>query len=113
MTAKFTVFVDDNFHYMDPDERWTLGVFSSAEEAVAASKATVDACLDEAYAPGMSAEELFLRYTHFGDDPRRLRPMIELVVHLRNDWNHGTSSHHDPGMTLSMLRTTADLINVL
>ena len=46
-------------------------------------------------------------------DPRRLDPMIELVTHLRNNWNHGTSSLHDPGMTLSMLRTAADLINAL
>ena len=39
--------------------------------------------------------------------------MIELVTHLRNNWNHGTTSLHDPGMTLSMLRTARDLINAL
>jgi hypothetical protein len=46
-------------------------------------------------------------------DHRRVDHLIELVAHLRNTWNHGTSNLHDPGTTLSMLRTTADLINDL
>jgi hypothetical protein len=69
LTAKFTVLVDDTFHYMDTDERWTLGAFATAEEAVAASKAIVNAYLGETYAPSMNAEVLFLRYTQFGEDP--------------------------------------------
>lgn len=93
MTAKFTVFVGDNAHYMDPHERWTLGVFSTAEEAVAASKATVDACLDEAHAPGMSAEELFLRYTHFGDDPFIVASEEEQVAF--SAWDYAKARSHD------------------
>jgi hypothetical protein len=67
--TEFVVFVDDNFHYMDPDERRTLGVFASAEAALVAAKALVDASLNELSEPGMSARELYSRYEHFGDDP--------------------------------------------
>ena len=66
---EFEVFVDDNYHYMDPDERQTLGVFASAEEALAAAKSLVDGSLNEIFEPGMSARELYSRYEHFGDDP--------------------------------------------
>ena len=36
MTAKYKVMVDDNFHYMEEDERYQLGTFATAEEALAA-----------------------------------------------------------------------------
>ena len=36
---------------------------------MAAAKAMVDACLNEAYEPGASAEGLYFQYTLFGDDP--------------------------------------------
>jgi hypothetical protein len=39
---KYRVFVDDNFHYMDPDERYELGSFEDCESAVAACKRIVD-----------------------------------------------------------------------
>jgi hypothetical protein len=32
----YTVLVDDNFHYMDKDERYTLGEFESLEAAIIA-----------------------------------------------------------------------------
>jgi hypothetical protein len=37
--------VDDNFHYMDQDERYEHGIFSTVDEAIAACKAIVDADL--------------------------------------------------------------------
>ena len=36
----YTVFVDDNFHYMDKDERYTHGLFETLEAAVEAAKKT-------------------------------------------------------------------------
>ena len=42
--SPYKVMVDDNFHYMAEDERWEYGTFATAEQ-------------------------LFVRYTSFGDDP--------------------------------------------
>ena len=65
----YVVRVDDNFRFMDDEARWTLGRFADCEAAVAACRRMVDACLEEAYTPGMTADALLSRYQHFGDDP--------------------------------------------
>jgi hypothetical protein len=65
----FRVLVDDNYHYMDESERWTLGEYATYAEALAACTRLVDACLQEGYAPGKTAEALYGYYTMFGDDP--------------------------------------------
>ena len=36
--AGFDVFVDDNFHFMNEDERYSAGTFDTYEEAVANTK---------------------------------------------------------------------------
>jgi hypothetical protein len=68
------VMVDDNFHYMEEDERAELGTFATAEEAVAACRRQVLAFLLENYKPGMTATELHDYYTSFGDDPFVVAP---------------------------------------
>lgn len=65
----YVVKVDDNFHYQDESERYTLGSFDTLAEAVAASRKIVDEYLSQAYKPGMSAEELYDSYVSYGDDP--------------------------------------------
>jgi hypothetical protein len=65
----YTVLVDDNFHYMDADERYTLGEFQSLDAAIIACKEIVDDYLRSAQEPGMTAEELYLSYVLFGEDP--------------------------------------------
>ena len=65
----YTVFVDDNFHYMDESERYTLGHFATYEKAVAAAKRIVDKFLAAQHKRGMSAEELLKKYKTFGQDP--------------------------------------------
>lgn len=65
----YTVHVDDNFHYMDKDERYTYGKFETLESAIEACRKIVDEYLNAAYTPGMSAFDLFTSYTSFGDDP--------------------------------------------
>lgn len=67
--TKYSVFVDDNFHYMDEEERYKLGDFSSYEEAVEACKRIVDEFLESAYKKGVSFEELYRGYIGFGEDP--------------------------------------------
>ncbi len=65
----YTVYVDDNFHYMDESERYKLGDFESCEAAVAACKKIVDDFLDQGYTSGMRFAELYGGYTMFGEDP--------------------------------------------
>ena len=66
---KYTVFVDDNFHYMDKGERYKLAEFDSADKAIAAAKKIVDEFLDSNHKPRQSAEELLAAYKSFGEDP--------------------------------------------
>ena len=67
--SPYKVMVDDNFHYMETDERSEYGTFSTAEEALAACQRLVDESLLEEYRDGATAEQLFVRYTSFGDEP--------------------------------------------
>jgi hypothetical protein len=61
------VHVDDHAHYMDEDERYTLGTYESYEAAISACKRIVDECLD-GYA-AETAEDLLRLYSAFGEDP--------------------------------------------
>jgi hypothetical protein len=65
----YRVIVDENFHYMDSDERWELGVFDTAQEALAACRRMVDHDLMGIHKPGMSVADLMARYQAFGDEP--------------------------------------------
>jgi hypothetical protein len=65
----YEVFADDNFHYMDADERRYVGRFFDYEEALAVAMRIVNGSLSESYEAGMSADELEGRYRGFGEDP--------------------------------------------
>jgi len=65
----YVVMVDDNFHYMDEDERYRLGEFADAAVAIAQCRRIVDEYLESAFKPGMSAEQLWESYRGFGEDP--------------------------------------------
>lgn len=67
--GKYTVLVDDNYHYMNEEYRYTLGVFDTKEEALQAAKSIVDSFLLEYYKPGTTAESLYNGYVGFGEDP--------------------------------------------
>jgi hypothetical protein len=71
---EYRVPVDDNYHYMDADERYTHGIYQTLEEAPAVCREIVDRCLAEEYQPGMSADALYSRYMMFGDDPFVVAP---------------------------------------
>ncbi len=70
----FRVLVDDNFHYMDQDERYEHGSYPTLEAATLAAQAIVDDFLLDASQPGMTAGELFDCYTNFGEDPFIVAP---------------------------------------
>jgi hypothetical protein len=65
----FTVFVADNFHYMDESKTYKLGEFGSFELAMEASKRIVDEYLSSAYQADMTSAELYQSYVNFGEDP--------------------------------------------
>jgi hypothetical protein len=65
----YRVMVDDNFDYMDEEDRWELGSFATAQEAIAACRALVEKDLADYFKPGMTAAELYELYVDFGDDP--------------------------------------------
>ncbi len=65
----FTVWVDDNFHYMDESQRYCSGKFATLDEALDKCKRIVAEYLESAYKPGMTAKELYESYLSFGEDP--------------------------------------------
>lgn len=64
----YRVLVDDNFHFMDEDERWCLGEFATYEEALIAARRLVEHFFRDTK-PGQTAEALYKGYMGFGDDP--------------------------------------------
>ena len=68
--------VNDNFHYMDENERWELGSFAEAKEAISACCRLVDDDLSQYHNnnPQVNALELYKLYTMFGDDPFIVSP---------------------------------------
>lgn len=65
----YSVYVDDNWHYMNESERYLLGKFETLEEAIAAAKRLVDNFLFGQFESGMSPGMLSLAYASFGKDP--------------------------------------------
>ncbi len=65
----YTVFVDDNSHYMDKSERYKLGDFDSCEKAVKACKKIVDEFFARVTPGKSSYKELWQGYSMFGEDP--------------------------------------------
>lgn len=68
MSKLYTVFVDDNFHYMDESERYKLGEFADFPSAVAACKRIVDEFLTTCDLNNTDAE-IYHIYVLFGEDP--------------------------------------------
>lgn len=66
---RYRVLVDDNFRYEREDERWEAGRYGDYDAAVAKCIRIVDECLEEAFEPGMRAEQLLATYKHYGEDP--------------------------------------------
>ena len=67
--SSYTVWVDENSHYMDSSERYRHGEFPDYESALAACRRIVDEFLAANLRPGMTAERLYKLYTLFGEDP--------------------------------------------
>ena len=66
---RYTVMVDDNFHYMDEEHRYKYGEFSTYEKAVAACKKVVDEELRDMLKQGVRLEALSATWSLYGSDP--------------------------------------------
>ena len=73
--APWIVRVDDNFHYMDEDERYVLGRFETYDSAVDACTKIIDRFLEGQNAK--TADELYKLYTSFGEDPWIIGPEVD------------------------------------
>lgn len=73
---KYIVYVDDNFHYMDTDERYVQGEYDDYETARRVCKSIVDSFLQRGYKSGMKAKELYDGYVCFGEDPWIMGPDV-------------------------------------
>jgi len=71
----YTVFVDDNFHFMNEDERWTVGAYESLDDALQKCMEMVGQFMLEQDYPAMKADTLYEGYTSFGDDPFIIGPV--------------------------------------
>ncbi len=69
MSGAYTVFVDDNFRYMDEEARYCAGTFDTAEEAITKAKDIVIRSLADLWEPGCTGDGLYSNYKQFGEDP--------------------------------------------
>jgi len=69
MNDQYKVFVDDNYHYMDKSERYTVGSYDSLEEAVNKCKEITIKSLKDLYEKGITPEKLKTQWLMFGEDP--------------------------------------------
>lgn len=65
----YDVFYDENGSYMDPDARSGPRTYATAEEALAACRAMVEADLDEVMEPGAGPGGTLTRWKFWGRDP--------------------------------------------
>jgi len=66
---KYSVFVDDNYHYGDESERVAHGKFRKLDDAIAACRKITRDSLRSFYEPGMTVDKLKAQWLLFGDDP--------------------------------------------
>lgn len=81
---QYRVYVDDNFHFMDEDERHEVGTFESLEEAVSKCQNIVNRFFIEHDNTESKPEDLYNAYVSFGEDPFIIGP-----THIRFvSWNY-------------------------
>jgi hypothetical protein len=65
----YTVYVDDNYDYMDLERRYKLGDFATLDLAIAACQRIVDQFLADEVDHATTPAEQYAQYTGFGPDP--------------------------------------------
>lgn len=69
MSNKYKVYIDDNYHYMDESERYTVGSYKSLEKAIEKCKKITIKNLEGLYEKGITPEKLSAQWSMFGEDP--------------------------------------------
>ena len=69
MNKKYEVCVDDNYHYMDESERYSVGSYSSLKAAIESCEEITIKSLEHFYEKGMTPEKLSAQWAMFGEDP--------------------------------------------
>ena len=85
-SPSWTVFVDDNFHFLDETERCTLGTFDKYDQALSACQKKVDDFLNDSSAT--NAEDLLASFSSFGESPRLSGPTPEGETLRFSAWNY-------------------------
>ncbi len=85
-----TLFVEGLSKYREPDKQIRrIGDYDTIEEAVAASKRTIDDFLLREYQQGASADELYEKYQRFGEVPCIFRDDNQTIsVSGFNHWEY-------------------------
>ncbi len=65
----YVVYVDDNFRYLNEEERNRHGEFEHYDDALQAAQGIVDRFLEDHQGKYAQASALFQAYTQYGDDP--------------------------------------------
>ena len=66
---KYIVYVDDNFHFGEDEERYKLDEYDSYQAPTEACIKIVDEFMRQAYRDEISFKELWEGYMMFGEDP--------------------------------------------
>ena len=69
MSKKYEVHIDDNFHYMDESERYSVGSYRSLEKAIKKCRKITIRSLKDHYEKGITPEKLHAQWLMFGEDP--------------------------------------------
>lgn len=91
---KYTVFVDDNFHFMDISERYCCGNFDTEEEALVCARSIVDDSLTNAE-NHTEAEDAIEQYKMFGEDPWIVSPSGADKSPSFSSWAYATVRAHE------------------
>ena len=65
----YKVWIDDNFHFMDEDERIFHGEYSTPKQASVACQKIVDANIESITEQETDPDKAYESYVCFGDDP--------------------------------------------
>jgi hypothetical protein len=69
MNKKYTVRVDDNYHYMDESERYDDSSYATLEEAIKRCEELTIESIKGCYEKGIDASKLMAQWAMFGEDP--------------------------------------------
>ena len=69
MSKKYEVHIDDNFHYMDESERYSVGSYRSLDKAIEKCRKMTIRSLKDLYEKGITPEKLHAQWLMFGEDP--------------------------------------------